>query len=40
MVIAALLCVAILLAAWVLAPEGRVAPASTEPEGDAIPIAI
>jgi hypothetical protein len=40
MVIAALICFAILLVAWILAPDGRTEPVRvTEPEGDALPVA-
>ncbi len=44
MVIAALICFAILLVAWVLAPDGRTtsvpAAAEAEAERDAIPVAV
>jgi hypothetical protein len=42
MVIAALICFAILLVAWIFAPDGRstTSPAATEPERDAIPVAV
>ena len=41
MVIAALICFAILLVAWVLAPDGRTTsvPATAEAERDALPVA-
>ena len=40
MVTAALICFAILLAAWVLAPDGQATPAPAVPEAEAIPVAI
>jgi hypothetical protein len=40
MVIAALICFAILLVAWIVAPDGRAKPAPVAPEGEAIPVAI
>ena len=41
MVIAAMICFAILLVAWVLAPDGRAEPATAPtPEGEAIPVAV
>ena len=40
MVIAALICFAILLVAWIVAPDGHTKPASVAPEGEAIPVAV
>jgi hypothetical protein len=42
MVIAALICFAILLVAWVVAPDGQTSsrPAETEAEREAIPVAV
>ena len=42
MVIAALICFAILLVAWVVAPDGRTTPATAAPEAEreAIPVAV
>ena len=40
MVIAALICFAVLLVAWIFAPDGRTEPATAAPEGDAIPVAV
>lgn len=40
MVIAALICFAILLVAWVFAPDGRAKAEPATPEGEAIPVAV
>ena len=42
MVIAALICFAILLVAWIFAPDGRTTstPATAETEREALPVAV